>query len=164
VTRLVDLLGGEERLLLLVLVGHHETRELGGHALLADEERAEPPEVLLLLVLGQLGPLLLVALEVDRLRLPLLAFPQLVELLRVHQLERPVQVGVVRDGRDVALAGEVEKGGHGAILTVCLRRSPQGEKRSQWGFIQRLNANLTWCAFRGQRSFPVRHGRLHRGY
>ena len=129
VARLVDLLGREEGLLLLVLVGHHEAGELGGHALLADEERAEPPEVLLPVVVGQLGPVLLVALEVDRLRLPVLALPQLVQLLRVHQLERPVQVGVVGDGRDVALAGEIEEGGHAAILTAGLRRSPQGEER-----------------------------------
>jgi hypothetical protein len=107
VARLVDLLGREEGLLLLVLVGHHEARELRGHALLPDEERTEPPEVLLLRLLGQRGPLLLVALEVDRLRLPLLALPLLVELLRVHQLERAVEVGVVADRRDIALGGEV---------------------------------------------------------
>ena len=112
VARLVDLLGREEGLLLLVLVGHDEAGELGGHPLLADEERAEPPEVLLLVLVGELGPLLLVALEVDRLRLPLLALPQLVELLRLHQLERAVEVRVVRDRGDVALAGQVEKRGH----------------------------------------------------
>ena len=80
--RLVYLLGGEEGLLLLVLVGHDEAGELCRHALLADEERGQAPEMLLLVLLGQRSPVLLVALEVDRLRLPLLALPQLVELLR----------------------------------------------------------------------------------
>ena len=128
VARLVHLLGREEGLLLLVLVGHDEAGELGGHALLADEERAQPPEVLLLVLVAELGPLLLVALEVDRLRLPLLALPQLVELLRLHQLERSVKVRVVRDGGDVALAGEVEEGGHVRIVTRCLHALPEGER------------------------------------
>jgi hypothetical protein len=127
VASLVDLLGGEEGLLLLVLVGHDEAGELGGHALLADEEGAEPPEVLFLLLLAQLGPLLLVALEVDGLRLPLLALPQLVQLLRVHELERPVQVRVVGDGGDVTLAGQVEKGGHGPDPNAGFGRPATGQ-------------------------------------
>ena len=40
VARLVDLLGGEERLLALRLVGGDQAGELRRHALLADEERA----------------------------------------------------------------------------------------------------------------------------
>ena len=102
VARLVDLLGREERLLLLVLVGHDEARELGRDALLADEERGEPPEALLLLLVER-RPVLVVVLEVDRLRVPVLALPQLVELLRVHQLERRPELPVVGDRAEVAL-------------------------------------------------------------
>ena len=64
---------------------------------------------LVLLVLGDRArPGGLVALEVDRVRRPRLALPQLVELLRVHQLDR-AELRLVGDRADVALGGEVEK-------------------------------------------------------
>ena len=124
VPRLVDLLGGEKRLLLLVLVGHDEPGELRGHPLLSHEERREAPEMLLPLLLRQRRPLLLVSLQVDRLRLPLLALPELVELLRGHELEGAVEIRVVADGCDVALRREIQKRGHGATLT----RTQQSER------------------------------------
>ena len=106
VARLVDLLGGQEGLFALTLVGHHETRELRGHALLADEERGQVPRHLLAQLAVQARPVLLVLGEVDRVRLPVLALPQLIQLLRRHQRDGR-QLGLVGDGADVTLTGEI---------------------------------------------------------
>ena len=51
VARLVDLLGGQERLLALALIRHHQPRELRGDALLADEEARQVPRQALAQVL-----------------------------------------------------------------------------------------------------------------
>ena len=110
VARLVDLLGGEERLLALVLVGRDQPGELGGDPLLADEERGQIPGHIAALLIGEAGPVLLVLGEVDRLGHPVLLLPQLVELLGVHQLDGG-ELGLVGDRADVALLGQIEERG-----------------------------------------------------
>src|SRR4051812_21670509 len=115
VARLVHLLRAEERLLALALVRTDEAPELGGDALLADEEgRQEPDDEVLVLALER-RPVLAILREVDRVRRPGLALPQLVELLGLHQLDLG-QLRLVGDRPDVALLRELEQGGHGAIL------------------------------------------------
>ncbi len=82
VARLVDLLGRQERLLALALVGADEAAELRRDALLPDEEGRQEPDDVVLVLIREGGPVLAVLGEVDRVGLPRLALPQLVELLR----------------------------------------------------------------------------------
>src|SRR6185503_17003563 len=112
VPRLVDLLRGEERLLLLILVGHDEPGELRRYALLADEERREPPQAFLAIGLGELRPVVRVLAQVDLLRGPLLALPELVELLRLHELDVAAELSLVGDRARVDLLRELEERGH----------------------------------------------------
>ena len=81
VARLVGDLGAEEDAHLLVGRGAHHRPELVGDALLADEERRQAVHALEALLLGDaLVPVDPVLREVEVLRAPLLALPQLVEL------------------------------------------------------------------------------------
>ncbi len=66
VARLVDLLGGQERLFALALVGHHQARELRRDALLADEERRQVPREPATQVGVHLLPVAAVLRQVDR--------------------------------------------------------------------------------------------------
>ena len=60
--------------------GAHHRAELLGHLLLADEERRQPVHALEALLVRESVPVLAVHREVELLRQPLLALPQLVEL------------------------------------------------------------------------------------
>ena len=81
VAGLVGDLGAEEDFLVLGRRRAHDRPQLLGHLLLADEERGEPVHALEALLAGDpLVPVLAVAAEVELLRLPLLALPELVEL------------------------------------------------------------------------------------
>jgi hypothetical protein len=111
-----DLRAEEEPHLLVGRRAHHRA-ELGGHALLADEERREPVHALEALLLADpLVPVDPVLREVEILRRPLLALPQLVELAVGQQVrlatvgrgeQRRVARGLeVRPLRAVAHAGE----------------------------------------------------------
>jgi hypothetical protein len=62
--------------------------ELGGDALLAHEERRQAPEYVRALLVRKGSPVLDVAVELDGVGLPLLALPQLVELLGVWSAAR----------------------------------------------------------------------------
>ena len=106
VARLVDLLRRQEGLLGLALIGHHKPGELRRHSLLADEERRQVPGHVLAQIAIELSPVRAILLEVDRVRLPVLALPQLIQLLRVHQFDRG-QLGLVGDGADVTLTGQI---------------------------------------------------------
>src|SRR5205085_1616585 len=75
-----------------------------------------------------------VAVERDGVRSPVLALPELVELLGVHELDRG-ELRLVGDGGDVALGGEIEERGHGYQVntvfdTVSTLRvpSPHGDR------------------------------------
>ena len=107
VARLVGDLRAEEDPHLLVGRGAHDRPELGGDALLADEERAEPAQALeALLIVEALVPVDAVLREVEVLRGPLLALPQLVELAVAEQLEAALLGG----GADGGVAGGLEVG------------------------------------------------------
>src|SRR5207302_10684195 len=78
---LVDLLRRQERLFALALVGHHQARELRRDALLADEEGRQVPRHPLAQLRFHRSPVATILREVDRVRLPVLALPELVQLL-----------------------------------------------------------------------------------
>ena len=103
---LVGDLGGEEDLHLLGRRRAHHRPELLGHLLLADEERGQPVHPLEALLLRESLPVLAVLREVEVLREPLLALPQLVELPVVEQLGLAA-VGRFLQGRVGGLAEEV---------------------------------------------------------
>ena len=93
VARLVGDLRAQEQPHVLVGRGAHHRAELGGDALLADEERRQAVHALeALLVVEALVPVLAVPGEVEVLRRPLLALPELVELA-VGQQVRLAAVG-----------------------------------------------------------------------
>ena len=105
VAGLVGDLGAEEDAHLLRRRGAHHRAELLGHPLLADEERAEPVHALEALVLGDpLVPVDPVLGEVDVLGGPLLALPEVVELLVVEE----VDLAAVRGLQDRRVAGGLE--------------------------------------------------------
>jgi hypothetical protein len=84
----------------------------GRDSLLADEERRQRPgDVALGLVVEPL-PRGRIGLEADRVRDPVLLLPELVELLRRHELDLR-ELGLVGDRPDVALGGEFEERRHG---------------------------------------------------
>ena len=105
-----------------VLVGDraHHRPELGRDALLADEERRQPVHALeALLGVDALVPVDAVLREVDVLRRPLLALPQLVELPVAEQLRLAAVGGReqrgVAGGLVVGAVGALEALGAGAV-------------------------------------------------
>ncbi len=125
VPRLVHLLGGEVAGLRLALVGHHETGELSGHALLPDEEGRQAPDELLARLGTEPRIVLGVAAQVDRVRGPVLALPQLVELLRVHE---PQGAGLLlgAKGSRIALLRELLERRH---RYLPVRSAPYGTRK-----------------------------------
>jgi hypothetical protein len=105
VARLVGDLRAEEQPHLLVRRRAHHRPELGGDALLADEERRQPVHALeALLLVDPLVPVDPVLREVEVLRRPLLALPQLVQLPVAEQ----VRLAAVRRGKQGRVAGGLE--------------------------------------------------------
>ena len=119
VAGLIDLLGGQERLFALALVGHHQARELGRDTLLADEERRQVPRQ----PRAQLGvhplPVAHVLREVDRVGLPVLALPQLVQLLGGHERHRR-QLRLVGDRPDISLACQIQQRRHALSFSSAI--------------------------------------------
>ena len=102
VARLVGDLRAQEDAHVLVGDRAHHRPELGRHALLADEERRQPVHALeALLGVDALVPVDAVLGEVDVLRRPVLALPQLVELLVAEQL----RLAAVGRGEQRGVAG-----------------------------------------------------------
>jgi hypothetical protein len=105
VPRLVGDLGAEEQPHLLVRRRAHHRPELGGHALLADEERGQAVHALEpLLLRDPLVPVDPVLGEVEILRRPLLALPQLVQLA----IREQVRLAAVGRGEKCRIAGGLE--------------------------------------------------------
>jgi hypothetical protein len=107
VAGLVGDLRAQEDPHLLVGRGAHDRPELGGDALLADEERAQPAEALeALLLVETLVPVDTVLAEVEVLRGPLLALPQVVQLAVGQQLEAALLGGRERSNSARGLPGD----------------------------------------------------------
>ena len=105
VARFVGDLRAEEDAHLLGGGRAHHRAELLGHLLLADEERRQPVHALVALVLGYaLVPVDAVLREVDVLGRPLLALPEVVELLVAEQ----VDLAPVRRLQQPRVAGGLE--------------------------------------------------------
>ena len=119
VARLVGDLGAEEDAHLLGGRGAHHRAELLGHLLLADEERAEAVHALEALLRGDaLVPVDPVLREVDVLGGPLLALPEVVELVVAEQVHLAAVGGLleggVGGGLEVLALGPLHDGfGHG---------------------------------------------------
>ena len=96
VTRLVDLLGGQERRLLLGRVGADQTGELRRDPLLGDHQRGQREEDDVPLRAGHRPPLLPIGGEVDVERRPLLLLPAPVERLRIVELDLRLGHGLSR--------------------------------------------------------------------
>src|SRR3954452_11450989 len=123
VARLVGDLRAQEDPHVLVGDRAHDRPELGGHALLADEERAHPVHPLeALVVVEALVPVDAVLAEVEILRRPVLALPQLVELavgeqVRLAAVRRLVERRIARRPEvDAACAMRGGRLGHGATI------------------------------------------------
>ena len=105
VAGLVGDLRAEEDAHLLARRGAHHRAELLGDLLLADEERRQPVHALeALLLRDALVPVDAVLGEVDVLRRPLLAFPEVVELLVAEQMHLAPIGGFQQPG----IAGRLE--------------------------------------------------------
>jgi hypothetical protein len=87
VTRLVDLLGGQERRFLLRPGRGDQPRELGRHALFGDHQRRQREQQQLALLARRPWPLHPIGVEVDRERRPLRVLPAPVQRLWLVELK-----------------------------------------------------------------------------
>src|SRR3954453_7820338 len=115
----------------------HHRAELLGHLLLADEERAEPVHALVLLVVGKALPVEPVLGEVEVLRAPLLALPELVQLAVGEELHvaaiRGLHDGRIAGGLEVLPVGAASRGiAHGRLPLLGAVRSGKGTARIGW--------------------------------